>query len=216
MDAIGAFTLGVVAVVGSVTVLLVPAGFAKRLAGITCSLIGLGTLLAAVRPLWRNPPGGPGGLMTVFIVWAALVFGGVGLASGLWFGALLLGRRPTLAAAALALALAALLAGAVLPPLLYFAVEARTALHATDLIRAIDEASVDLFARSHPALLKVFRYAPARAEVLIGFGADPGAGGETYYLHLQRADGRWRVQRVEPVDNGSGAVAGWFTVPPYR
>lgn len=216
MDAIGALMLGLIAIVGATVVLLLPAGFARRLAGVTFALIGLGSLLSAVRPLWRNPPRGPGGLMTVFIIWAALVFGGIGLASGLWFGALLFGRRPMLASAALTLALAALLAGAALPPLLYFSVEVRTAVHAADLIEAIDGASAELFARSHPELLKVFRYAPARAEVLVGYGPDPGAGGRTYYLYLQRAGARWCVQRVEPVDNGSGAVIGWFTVPPYR
>lgn len=216
VDAISALTLGLVAIFGLAAMLLLPPGFARRLAGVTCALVILGAMLSSVRPLWRNSPHGPGGMMTVFIIWAALIFGGIGLASGLWFGALLLGRRPRLAAAALTLALAALLAGAALPPLLYFVVEARTALHGADLIGAIDEAAVALFARSHPTLLKVFRYAPARAEVLIGFSANADAGVETYYLYLQRSGGRWRVQRTEPVDNRSDARTGWFTVPPYR
>lgn len=213
MDAIGALMLFVVTAVGTAAVLLLRAGFARRLAGAILGLTGPALLLATVHPLLINPQHGPGGLMTVFIVWAGLVFGGIGMTCGLWFGALLFGRRPTLAGWALTFAIAALLSGVILPPVLYLTVEVRTALHASDLSESIGGVSADVFTQPHPPLMKVFRYSAGNAQVLVDYG--PARGGPAYYLYLRRDGVRWQVLRFQPVDNTSDACTACFTVPPY-
>ncbi|MGE5560361.1 MAG: hypothetical protein ACM3XN_04795 [Chloroflexota bacterium] len=215
MDVIGVLTLLFVLAAGVAAVLLLRRPFLRRLAGVVLGLASLATFVTTVQPLWHNPERGPGGLLTVFIVWVAVAFGGLGLACGLWFGAALFGRRPTLASWAATIAVGALVTGIIMPPLLYLQVEIRTAAHSADLSASIGSASAELFARSHPALLKVFHYTAGRAEALVGYaqGSDTGP---FYYLYLTRDGARWRVTRVESVDNRTDAVVQCFTIPPYR
>lgn len=216
MDLIGALVVFLVMAVAAAAVLLLRAGFARRWIATALALAALALSVTAVHPLWRNPQHGPGGLMSVFIAWAGLVFGGTGLALGLWFGAMLFGRRPMLASWVVTFALAALVAGAILPPILYLEVEIRTAAHAGDLSESLGSVSAEVFARPHPALMKVFRYTARRAEVLAGYGTDANATGPVFYLYLQRDGVRWRVSRAVPIDNSIDALAECFTVPPYR
>lgn len=216
MDVIGALVIFLVMAVGAAAVLLLPVGFARRWITAALALTAVALLVTAFHPLWSNPAHGPGGLMGVFIAWAALVFGGAGLSLGLWFGAMLFSRRPTLASWVVTFALAALVAGAVLPPVLYLEVEIRTAVHSEDLSESLGSVSAQVFARPHPALLKVFRYTANRAEVLAGYGVDASSTDPVFYLYLTRDGARWRVTRAVSIDNSTDAMADSFTMPPYR
>lgn len=210
MDAVGAFQLLLVTIVGLSLALLCRSRFARLTLVLTTAIVDAGLVLAAAWPVWPNLTGF-GGVRLMIAAWLTTAVAGLMLALLLW----LTGRRrhrSALPFTLAALALASLIAGVIVPPSLYVAVEVRSGLELPALRSTIDGAVAVVIGRPPPDAIRVFGCRRGRVAVLVTYdGPQPAS----YYLRLSRHDGAWRVDHWLPVNSDSQAITGNFTVPPY-